>query len=248
MLFPHKKASMESIGIIIIIIISIGLMISIFFSLVDTSEEILEGKDCQVALGVQEASNSIPFVTYQNSCKTIVVDMPQAKKKDVKSNQDVSKEIAKKMMRTWDITHKGTITNMWSGDFTLFTGSDCLVLYEINIEYIPDEGYSQSQLYDYMFEENFTVIDGLTKTYLSYVQTAGDPGVLLFPESSTYSEVENIPVFSTDKSFLIEEGAQYAISIASPTVGLFDFSGDANNILIFSSVAYAESTLGCVRK
>lgn len=256
---------------IILLLVIFGLLLSTFLSLKSTSKEITQGKDCQLALALQKTAKQIPGITYQNACKTIYIDLPQAKKRTIDSNKDISKEIAAKIMKTWDISNKGTLEGMWDDEgFKAFASSGCMVLYEFKLTYVESEPYYQKDLYQFMDDTVYKKVDGLSKKYIDYVQTAGGPGIVFMPEAViiTKDSGTSIPVLSfTDKQ--LEEGELYSISMVSPDRGyfqrvfshvyLFNVAGsyDAlkeyyipsnkpNNILQFSTSSFAES-VGCMR-
>ncbi len=238
---------------IIILLIAFGVLVATQLKIFNVGEKLLEGKDCQVALGLQKASEKVPFITYKNACETIYVDIPQKRKRLVDSNADISKEIADLMMRTWDITHRGTIEGMWENeDFQAFASTGCLILYEVKLDHIPEEPYTQKQLYDYMQFTTYKKIDGFDMKYFNYVQSVAGPGFVSFPESiiSAVDKSENTVIYNLNNVPFVE-GELYAISVSSPSRGYFerlseqiDYTENANMITGGVIVGSIVSTAG----
>lgn len=238
MLFPHKKASLAFFVAIVALLLGFGVAIYAGTNLVNKGDKLTEGKSCQLSLVAENAGEDswlIPEI--ENVCTTIELELPEAKKRDVKTSATISRDFAKYMMRAWDITGKGKVKDLWDNQQgRSLLGGDCFVMYAINLDYQPFDEYTQLDLYQWMLFEEYDKIDGRSISYVDYIQEVGGihgKGELSFPEivkptgnweafvdtlnnivdeeeqrKESYSlEYENQP---------LQQGQQYAISVISP--------------------------------
>lgn len=212
----------------------------------NTGEKILEGKDCQASIGMVKLADKVPLLTLENTCKTIIVEIPENKRK-IETNADISEELSKKIVRTWDIILKGTVNNLWSDDWTFFGGDQgCMVMYNINLKYLPEDKYTFKDLNNFMSETSYKKVDGLPLTYRSYIQYSGKPGALIFPEAQTEAQTNKGQLSDLKITKTI-----YAISILSPKHSVVDLvlgNEPQATVLAFSTLDYAENELGCKLK
>ncbi|MCA9477889.1 MAG: hypothetical protein KC535_01960 [Nanoarchaeota archaeon] len=230
---------------ILVVLIALFAIVGTTQKLFAAGDKVLEGKDCQATLGLQDFTDKTFVIDFENNCRTITTDIPETKIR-TKNNDDLSREISRKIVRTWDIVHQGTIDDLWNkADWLNFLGGQsCFIVYSLNVNYVPEDPFTYAQLYQYMRENNYKVIEGVEKSYLSYIQTEGGHGAVIFPEA--WDTPEKFKTGDGLENNAIKEGTSYAISVVSPYEGWDSFfSEKKNTVILFSTTDYARNTMRC---
>jgi len=264
----NKRAVTNTIIIsIITVLLAFGGIYAFFGKSIQTVKNNTEGLGCRSTLIAQNFTrDKIYMPTFEEECKTLEKTIPMSKKTETK--EEVMKEIADLIARTWWSVDEGKIKNLWDkGAYSSGTGYYCFIRYAINFE--EEFEITQGEFEKYLLTTHYKTFEGISYTYSSYIYDYGGLGALgILPEIDPQSG--DIIHLSNNK---IEKGKVYAISVQSPhethsgirsgingiiwlaqLVGVPDSNvlnyvkgnvDDKNTLVIFSTLDFAQKELGC---